>query len=259
MLIAHYLFSMLRAWMGSHHPASGAGATGTPSGQTQQPGTVAEPAAPVAQPVTTAPTETTQIGLVIESALGASTGATVGGQTAPGTMGSGAAAPAAGSQNGSPNGSSGGSQNGLGATAALGGLGTALGHAGSAQALSVIAAQIAARQSGSADGPFPAFDDADLAALAALAAGPRDAEAEARALAEDSVLRHRREEWLARITEAAGPGGTGAASASEETAARDTAGAIFAALFGATGASAPAQSAPAAAHRGYGAARALFG
>ncbi len=256
MLIAHYLFSMLRAWMGSHHPAGGAGATGTPSGQPQQPGTVAEPAAPVAQPLTSTPTETTQIGLVIESALGASTGTSVGSQATPGAAGTGAgeAAAAGAGAAGKPSESA-----APGANAALDGLSAALGHAGTAQALSVIAAQIAARQAGTAEDPLPAFDDADLAALAALASGPQDAEAEARALAEDSVLRHRREEWLARITEAAGSGGAGAPSGSEEAVARDAAGAIFAALFGAAGASAPAQIASAAAHRGYGAARTLFG
>lgn len=247
MLIAHYLFSLLRAFIGSHHPASGAGTTGTPTGQPQQPGTVVEPAAPVAQPVTTVPTETTQIGLVIEGALRTGTGATVGGQTLPAASGAAAGAAAA---------STGTAQ---GASAALGGLTTALNRAGSAQALSVIAAQIAARQSGGAAGSLPAFDETDLAALASLAAGP-EAETEARALAEDSVLRHRREDWMARISAAAGQGSAGGtASATEDAAARDAAGAIFAALFGATGSSGAVQTPPQAAHRGYGQALALFG
>lgn len=254
MLIAHYLFSLLRAFIGSHHPASGAGTTGTPTGQPQQPGTVVEPAAPVAQPVTTVPTETTQIGLVIEGALRTGTGATVGGQTLPAA--SGAAAAASGAAAGAAAASTGTAQ---GASAALGGLATALGHAGSAQALSVIAAQIAARQSGGAAGSLPAFDETDLAALASLAAGP-ETETEARALAEDSVLRHRREDWMARISAAAGQGSAGTtASATEDAAARDAAGAIFAALFGATGSSGAVQTPPQAAHRGYGQALALFG
>lgn len=252
MLIAQYLFSMIRSWMGSTHPAAGAGATGTSSGQVQQPGTVAEPAAPAPRPVTTVPTETTQIGLVIEGALGSLPGQVIPGQGSPMT---------------------GGAQIG----GAHGALSRALGAVGSAQARSVVAAQLALYQTATGR-PFDATDLAALASLADAAPAAED-EAKARALAENAVLSHRRAEWLSRISDAAGPASIVRGTEPDATAAVDAARAIFAALVApaaipaavlAPAASAqgaapvalaqsPTQAASKAAHRGYGQALALFG
>lgn len=258
MLIAHYLFSLLRAWMGGSYPSSGTTASATTSTQSQQPGTVAEPAAPKAQPTTSTATETSQLGLVIEAALGGTPGATVGSQTTPSTTANSAAAATA-AVNTAASGTTGNTAAAAqGSGNALGGLSTALGAVGSAQALSVIAAQLAARQGNTSATPALSLDEIDLSALASLATNPDD-DAEARALAEDSVLRHRRQDWMARIADAAGQTASGPSGTIDDAAARDAAGAIFAALFGATGSTASLPTTAQTAHRGYGQAFALFG
>lgn len=231
MLLASYLLALFRAILtppASQTSTSGAQPSAQPSPQTT-PGTTAQgtPA-----PVTTAPTETGQIGLVIESALGGGETQTAGSSTQtpaqiavaltqPGpaaqsqaTAGQAAAGQATAGQAATPaanaNASAGPAAAANAGSAALTGTQKAASKVSNATAAAILQARLQAlaeAQAAAQSSGTPMGEDEISSSLAQILGDlPGLNEAGARAYAEAGVQRARREQLLSRIGAAASSG-----------------------------------------------------